>query len=81
MKMPFGKYKGQEIETLSYGYCSTLLDNVPIKDTELKKALLKQRDKRYLELQRDAYVYPDDTMDGYGFDWDLTNDLDFGDLC
>jgi len=79
MKMQFGKHKGKDISTLSYGYCSTLLENVPIKDPKLKKALQIQMSKKHNDLQReatyDSMVYDDDWS---GMDYD---GLDFGDFC
>lgn len=80
MKMPFGKYKGIEINELSFGYCATLLHNVPIKNKDLKIALKKQMSRKYKDLIASANYrseeYFEDNM--YGLDYD---DTDFGDLC
>lgn len=47
MIMPWGKYKGQRISTLSHGYVSTLLDNTKFIDQKLRSALEIQRGIKY----------------------------------
>lgn len=80
MKMPFGKYKGKDIKSLSHGYCTTLLENVPIKDVELKKALVEQAAETEKDLIREYNYMSLSEWDDDCDDLDHCG-LDFGDLC
>lgn len=42
MKMPFGKFKGQEISTLDWKYCYGLLKNIQFKSYALEIAIINQ---------------------------------------
>ena len=76
MIMPFGKYKGMPVSGLSYGYCDTLLANVPIKDQELKEALEEQRLEMLNHLNSIEAL-----RKVYSYDYDFDSEIDFGDLC
>lgn len=82
MKMPFGKYKGQEIDTLSYGYCSTLLAKIPIKSVYLREALEANATRKLNMLRNKTRFKPIPNSEWY-VDWEYEGDdgLDFGDLC
>lgn len=78
MKMPFGKYKGADIDTLSYAYVVKLLDNVPIKSKALRLALEERRDTAPKRSIRPGGMFHEDlgtpmfsdSDDDYDWMWD-----------